>query len=119
MIFRLIGYAGSGSKEKTLNRRLNEDPKNISVLKELAELYEERKKFNSAASLFAQIADIHHGRGFLSEAIAYIKKAARLAPNEWRYLSMAGTYLQEKGFGFEAQPYFRRALELLDTASER
>ena len=119
MIFRLIGYAGSGSKEKTLNRRLNEDPKNISVLKELAELYEERKKFNSAASLFAQIADIHHGRGFLSEAIAYIKKAARLAPNEWRYLSMAGTYLQEKGFGFEAQPYFRRALELLGAASER
>ena len=119
MIFRLIGYAGFGSKEKTLKRRLHADPNNIPTLKELAELYEERKKCDSAASLFAQIADIHHGRGFLAEAIAYIKKAARLAPNEWRYLAAAGTYLQEKGFDFEAQPYFRRALELLDAASER
>ena len=119
MIRRLIGYIGARSEEKRLKNRLKEDPRSISALKELAEFYEVRKKNDLAAGFFAQIADIHHGRGFLAEAIAYIKKATKLAPGEWRYFSMAGTYLLEKGFGFEAQPCFHRALELLAGASDR
>jgi tetratricopeptide (TPR) repeat protein len=108
-----------GSKENGLLRRLKENPENLALLKELAEYYESKKKTEKAAKILARIAVIRHSRGFLAEAIAYIKKATKLSPKEWSYFDTVGTYLQEKGFDFEALPYLKRALELLEAASER
>lgn len=119
MIKGWLSLLFDGSKEKRLLRQLKEKPENLALLKELAEYYESGHDTKKAAQILARIAIIRHRLGFLAEAIAYMKKATRLSPNEWAYFDTLGTYLLEKGFGFEALPYLRRAVELLEAASDR
>ena len=82
-----------------------EDPKDLTVLNTIGDLYTRVGKSDQAATYFKRVGDAYASEGFTVKAIAMYKKLAKLAPGTETVLKLAELYTQQGLYNDARQQY--------------
>ncbi|HUK87693.1 MAG TPA: tetratricopeptide repeat protein, partial [Terriglobales bacterium] len=85
---------------------VKEDPKDLTVLNTIGDLYSRVGKPDQAATYFKRVGDAYAGEGFTVKAIAMYKKLAKLTPSAPEIvLKLAELYTQQGLYNDARQQY--------------
>src|SRR5260370_312518 len=95
---------------------IREDPKDLTVLNQIGDLYARVGEHEQAVSCFKKVADHYAQDGFTVKAIAIYKKLTKLSPGSYEIISkLAELYSQQGLFNDARVQYMQVADHLLRT----
>ena len=94
---------------------IKQDPKDLTVLNTMGDLYARVGNNGQAVSCFKQVGDAYAVAGFLVKAIAMYKKLTKLKPALESVLRLAELYTQQGLFNDARAQYLQVAEEFLKT----
>ena len=90
---------------------VDNDPKDISTLNMLGDLYSKNSEKNEAIRCYTRVAEHYNKQGFASKAIAVYKKISKLKPDSMEIAEKLADLYKTKGVVSEAKTHYTKLAE--------